>query len=152
VETVSAFREGVPGLTLSTDLIVGYPGETDGDHRANLAMIRALEPDIVNVTRFSPRPGTPAASADGPVAGWRAKERSRELTAARFEVSARRNAAQVGRRVSAFGTEPGRAGSTALRTDEYWQVVVPERLPLGKDYEVDIVGSTATYLLGARVR
>ena len=151
-ETVSTFREGVPGLTLSTDLIVGYPGETDADHRANLAMILDIEPDIVNVTRFSPRPGTPAASADCPVVGWRAKERSRELTAVRFEVSARRNAAQVGRRVPALATERGRDGSTALRTDEYLQVVVPERLPLGGTYEVDIVESTPTYLLGERVR
>lgn len=152
VQTVSTFREGVPGLTLSTDLIVGYPGETDGDHRANLAMIRTLKPDIVNVTRFSPRPGTPAASADGAVVGWRAKERSRELTAARFEVSSERNAGFVGRRVAAMGTERGTNGSSVLRTDGYAQVVVPEKLPLGRTYEVDIVGSTTTYLLGERVR
>jgi MiaB-like tRNA modifying enzyme len=145
---VSGLRRRIPGLTLSTDLIVGYPGETIAHHRMNLEMISELRPDIVNVTRFSARPGTKAASAGGKVVGWMAKDRSREITRRRFEVSLERNRECVGMTTTALATEAGREGSTILRTDEYRQVVVPGSLPLGRFYEVEITGATRTYLKG----
>jgi len=64
---VDAVRKVVPEMTLSTDIIVGYPGEKEEDHMANLDLIREVKPDIVNVTRFSPRPGTRAAEEGGHV-------------------------------------------------------------------------------------
>ncbi len=148
---VGAIQKKVPDLTLSTDIIVGYPGETAADHRSNLKFISELQPDIVNVTRFSPRPGTKAFKADGPVVGWKAKERSREITRLRFEVAAAKNLRWVGRRVRALSTEHGKEKSTILRSDEYKQIVLPEVLPLGKFVEVEITGATPTYLVGRKV-
>jgi threonylcarbamoyladenosine tRNA methylthiotransferase CDKAL1 len=143
-------RGAVPNLTLSTDIIVGYPGESDSDHRRNLNMLSEIRPDIVNITRFSPRPGTKAAYADGKVVGWKAKERSRELTELRFKIAHELNTKWVGKRVRALATEMGKKGGTILRNDEYKQIVVQDMLPLGRYFAVEIEGATPTHLIGKR--
>lgn len=147
---VEVMRAAVPDVTLSTDIIAGYPGESEEDHQANLELIREVAPDIVNVTRFSPRPGTKAAEEPGRVVGWKAKQRSREITALRFRVALDKNRKLVGRLVTALATERGKQGTTIMRTDEYKQVVVPEELGLKRFYELEIVGATPTYLRGKR--
>jgi len=145
---VSRMRSVVPEVTLSTDLIVGYPGETAEDHRANLDLVSRVAPDIVNVTRFSERPGTRAVLQTGKVAGWEAKDRSRELTKLRFSVALGKNRRWVGRTVRALSTEPGKSGTTIFRTGEYKQVVVPGENVPGEWHLVRVTGATATYLRG----
>jgi tRNA A37 methylthiotransferase MiaB len=150
LKLVSELRRSVPEITLSTDLIVGYPGETVEDHRMNMGLIEQVQPDIVNVTRFSPRPGTAAAEAGSPVVGRVAKDRSRELASLRFTIAAEKNKRWIGKKVRALATEKGKKGSTILRTDEYKQVVVPEEIILNRFYEVKIVESSPTHLKGIR--
>jgi len=145
---VEKVRDKVPHITLSTDIIVGYPGETLEDHRLNLDFISRLRPDIVNVTRFSVRPGTKAATSKPQIVGWKAKERSREVTEARFKIALEKNSSWVGKRLRALSTETGKRGSTILRTDEYKQVVVHRSLELGLYFGVEILGATPTYLTG----
>ena len=147
---VDALRSVAPDACLSTDLIVGYPGETDEDHEANLSFVDRVRPDIVNVTRFSPRPGTRAASSEDVVPGGVAKERSRELGKVRFRVSLETNRTWVGRRVVALATEEVKAGTTIVRTGEYRQIVVPERLQIGAYHDVEVVQARTTYLVGRR--
>ena len=59
---IDALRDAVPDISLSTDLIVGFPGETEADFAATLAMVEHVGYDNVFVFRYSPRPGTPAAT------------------------------------------------------------------------------------------
>jgi tRNA-2-methylthio-N6-dimethylallyladenosine synthase len=61
LELVAELREAVPEVALSTDLIVGFPGETEGDFRETLDVVERVGYDNVFVFRYSPRPGTPAA-------------------------------------------------------------------------------------------
>ncbi len=145
---VSTVRAVAPEITVSTDIIVGYPGETERDHRLNMELIARARPDIVNVTRFSPRPGTAAANERDHLVGWRAKKRSRELSLLRFSIALDRNNVFVGRTVRALSTEIGKNGSTILRTDEYKQVVVESVLDHGRWYRVKIDRATPTYLVG----
>lgn len=58
---VNRARELVPGISIWTDLIVGFPGEEETDHTATMEMIRSLELSHLHVFPYSPRPGTPAA-------------------------------------------------------------------------------------------
>ncbi len=60
-ELVKAIRTSFPEVTLATDIIVGYPGETDEQNWNSLTLIRQLSPEVVNISRFWPRPGTKAA-------------------------------------------------------------------------------------------
>lgn len=60
LETVDRVRAGIPGIALSTDVIVGFPGETEEDFEATLALMRRVRFDDAFLYRFSPRDGTPA--------------------------------------------------------------------------------------------
>jgi tRNA-2-methylthio-N6-dimethylallyladenosine synthase len=61
LELIAELREAVPEIALSTDLIVGFPGETDGDFEQTVDMVERVGYDNVFAFRYSPRPGTPAA-------------------------------------------------------------------------------------------
>ena len=64
---IEVFREHVPGGTLSTDIIVGHPGETDRDHQETLNLVEDCGFDSAYIFKFSPRTGTEAASLGDPV-------------------------------------------------------------------------------------
>ena len=145
---VSAFRSAYPDLTLSTDVIVGFPGETEEAFEASLDVVRRVRPDIVNVTRFSSRPGTPAATMPDQIVGWRVKERSRRLTTLRFRIVRDIHRRFVGREVDVLVTEAGKTGSFLARTPEYRQVVLREPARLGEFTRVRIDEARATDLLG----
>lgn len=55
------FREEFPQLTLATDIIVGFPSETEDDFKKTVELVEKIKPDIVNSSKFGPRPGTEAA-------------------------------------------------------------------------------------------
>jgi len=55
---VDKFREQIPRIIISTDIIVGFPGETEEDFNKTLSLIRKIKPDILNISRFWPMPGT----------------------------------------------------------------------------------------------
>ncbi len=144
---VAAFREKCPDLTLSTDFITGFPGETGEDHRLSVELIEDLRPSIVNVTRFSPRPGT-AAAEEKQVPSWISKERSRELTVLRFKISGSLNRGMEGRTEEVLVTERGKDGTFVGRTKSYMPVVLKEEVPIGNILEAKIVGSAPTHLIG----
>ncbi len=145
---VAAFRDRYPDLTLSTDVIAGFPGETEEEFESTMDLVRRVRPDIVNVTRFSPRPGTPAASYDGQIVGWRVKRRSRRLTSLRFAIAREIHQRFVGEEVEVLVTEPGKEGTVLARTPEYRQVVLHEPAPLGEFVRVQIDAARATDLFG----
>jgi len=136
---VAGFREAFPDITLSTDIIVGFPGETEQHFEASMDLIKEVEPGKVNVTRFSSRPGTKAETMAGKVAGWRAKEWSRRMTALRFQVSRQINKAYEGRVLDAMTTERGKNRTTLARTLNYKQLVIRSELPLGRMIRAKVV-------------
>ncbi len=147
---VARARERLGELTLATDLIVGFPGETEEEFGASLALLDALEPEIVNVTRFSPRPLTPAALLP-PLPSATLKRRSRTLTAHRTAVARRRLERWIGSTRPAWIVEPGSDGSTVARLENYLPVVLPEPYRGGGPATVRIEGARSSYLLGRRV-
>jgi tRNA-2-methylthio-N6-dimethylallyladenosine synthase len=76
---IDALRDAVPDISLSTDLIVGFPGETEEDFAATLAAAEQVQYDNVFVFRYSPRPGTPAATMPGQIAPEVKAERNARL-------------------------------------------------------------------------
>ncbi len=145
---VDAFRGAFPRLTLSTDVIAGFPGESDEEFEATMDLVGRVRPDIVNVTRFSARPGTPAASTPDQVVGWRVKQRSRRMTSLRFAVAREIHQEFVGEEVDVLVTEPGKEGTMLARTPEYRQVVLHELVPIGSFLRVRIDAGRATDLYG----
>ncbi len=59
-KVIVRFREEIPELNLSTDIICGFPGETDSQFKDTLDLVSETQPDSCNISRFAPRYGTPA--------------------------------------------------------------------------------------------
>ena len=149
MELVDELRSGCPDISIATDMICGFPGETDEDHAKSVELIRELRADTVNITRFSARPGTDAASMEQ-VHGRISAERSAELTRVKNETELDVNSAMVGRRYRALATERGKEG-TIVRTGNYRPVVIRDEVPLGTFLDVEVTENRPTYLLGRTV-
>jgi ribosomal protein S12 methylthiotransferase len=93
---VERLRAGIPGLTLRTTVIVGFPGETDADFEALCDFVRETRFDRLGVFRYSDEEGTAGAALPGKVPRKAARARYRRLTALQREVMAGRLAEQVG--------------------------------------------------------
>ena len=63
-DVVRRFREEFPRFTISTDVITGFPSETDEEFEETVSLIRDVRPDITNISRYSARPGTEAAGME----------------------------------------------------------------------------------------
>ena len=148
---ISAFRAEIPDLTLSTDIITGFPGEDDRSFDRTMAIIEELSPDIVNITRYSERPGTEAVGMSNKVHGRISKERSRRLTELRFRISARKNASLIGKHLVVLVTERGKGETVISRDENYRSIVIKSTLPPGTWHTVEIIGSTDVYLIGKKI-
>ena len=144
---VQVFRQRIPHIILSTDFIVGYPTETDEDFNATLKLLDDIKPQKVNITRYSPRPNTPASLLHD-MADWQKKERSRALTNSHHSLNRELLHMKIGEQSRILTTEAGKNNSTIGRDIHYNIVVVRDNLPLGEWYDVKIIDSTTTYLIG----
>jgi len=129
-EIADAFRDRYPGITIATDVIVGFPGESDEDFFATVDLVRKIRPGKVNVTRYSRRPYTQAANGNE-VPETIKKDRSRILNAVAGEVYASINTPALGSIVPFTVTETLKEGSVMARTPEYTGLVLDEVLPVG---------------------
>ena len=148
---VERLRARYPDISISTDLISGFPGETDDDHRKSVELIRRLHADTVNITRFSVRPGTDAATMKDQIQGNVSKERSTELTETKMEVEYGVNSNLVGKRFRVLVTEKGKDSTVITRTENYRPVGIAEDIPLGTFLDVEVTDCASTYVTGRRV-
>lgn len=154
-EVVRTFDDRLDAWTLSTDFIVGFPTETDADHRQSVELLEAVRPSKINVTRFSKRPNTDAAAMKG-LNGAVKKERSRELSAIKREIVADVYAGLVDTRREVLVVEPGTGDSLKCRDDAYHQIIVPDDhaagLGPGDRLTVEVTASEPMYAFGKPVR
>ncbi|MBR4335933.1 MAG: tRNA (N6-isopentenyl adenosine(37)-C2)-methylthiotransferase MiaB [Clostridia bacterium] len=117
---VERLRERDPAITLTSDVIVGFPGETDADFEATLALLEKVRFDSVYSFIYSPRRGTPAADYPDPVPPDVSRERMRRLLDLQCAISAEKNRPLEGRalRVLCDGPSPdGAPGIVCGRTE-----------------------------------
>ncbi|WP_457555292.1 radical SAM protein, partial [Candidatus Pyrohabitans sp.] len=145
LELVTDFRRRFPESTLSTDVIVGYPTESGEDFEETYTLVQEIKPEVLNITRFSPRPGTEAAKLRD-LHDWIKKERSRRLTRLMREIGMERNRRYLGRRLRVLVTKRGKGSTLLARSDAYRQVVVNSG-EIGKFAEVKIREIRPTYLI-----
>jgi tRNA-2-methylthio-N6-dimethylallyladenosine synthase len=96
LEVVSALRVAVPGIALSTDIIVGFPGETEDEFAETLSLVEQVEFDDAYTFKYSVREGTPAVRLKDHIADEVAGERLERLIALVRTVARRRNMSLVG--------------------------------------------------------
>ena len=153
-EVVDTFDRYLDHWTLSTDFIVGFPTETDHDHRQSMALLREVRPEKVNVTRFSKRPGTDAADLKG-LGGTVKKERSKEMSAAKREIVGEAYESMVGTRRKVLVVEHGTGDSVKCRDQAYRQVIVEDGpahgVAPGDFLQVEITDQNTMYAFGEPV-
>ncbi|MFB6216614.1 MAG: tRNA (N(6)-L-threonylcarbamoyladenosine(37)-C(2))-methylthiotransferase [Candidatus Aenigmatarchaeota archaeon] len=149
VETVETFREEVEDLNLWTDVMVGFPGETEQDFKKTERVLKDVKPENVNVSRFSPRPGTEAKDMEK-VRSEVKKTRSKEMS--EITETIRRDARKEleGTEREVLITERGEGEMEWKGRDMAYRnvLVETERNIRGSFRDVEIVDVEDTYLKG----
>ena len=147
---VEAFRARYPDITIATDLIVGFCGETDEDFAASLDLVRRIRPNKVNVTRYSRRPFTPLAQ-EKDLPDSVKKDWSRLLLSCAEAIYASVNADWLGNEVPFIVTESIRNGSVMARSPSYQGIVLNEPLPCGTEGRAVLKRDRKYFFIGERV-
>jgi len=151
LELVRKLRRAVPDIAISTDVIVGFPGETEEDFQETLTLAEEVRYDSAFTFLYSPRPGTPAAEYEDQIPEQVKHERFNRLVETMNSISAEKNAAYVGRtcRVLVDGPDKKASGMLNGRTEEFKLVDFegPEELT-GQMVDVEITGSNTFSLRG----
>lgn len=147
-------REIIPNVDVTTDIIVGFPGETEDDFDATLDLVREARYDSAFTFQFSARPGTKAADfSDEFVSQEVITERFNRLTELQDGITAQLHQAEIGRRVDVLveGSSRRDASIAKSRTRGGKLVHFPGEPRVGSFVSVDIIDARARYLVGEAV-
>jgi threonylcarbamoyladenosine tRNA methylthiotransferase CDKAL1 len=143
---VSRFRKGIPNLTLATDVICGYPTETEAQFKESLKLVQQIKPDVINVSKFSSRPGTEASRLKQ-LSGDILKSRSSKMSALAKKIAAGKNKKWLGWKGEVLFDEAGKNSTLIGRNFAYKQVIVKGCKGLiGKSVQVQVSGNSANDL------
>lgn len=156
-DCVAKLRAAIPGLSVTTDIIVGFPGETDEDFDETLNMVREIGFADAFTFKFSPRDGTPATRmpAELTVSDAVASERLARLVEAIRGMSREANLGSLGRRYEVLVEKEARRGGDLLqtRTRDFKTVLVPgDAAMVGQYLNVELTGTTGSTFTGQIVR
>ncbi|MEM4735438.1 MAG: tRNA (N(6)-L-threonylcarbamoyladenosine(37)-C(2))-methylthiotransferase [Candidatus Thorarchaeota archaeon] len=149
---VSTIRSTFPDATIATDVIVGFPDESEQDFDMTYDLIRRVRPDVVNISKYGDRPGTVASRADHKVPTDTKKSRSRKLTRLALSISEASNQALVGWCGPVIITERGADSSSLGRTWSYRRIVLREDISPGTVVNCRVVSASKTHLLGRLIQ
>ena len=150
LDVVRRLRAAIPGITLSTDLIVGFPGESEAEFEATLSLVSEAGFDDAYTFKYSVREGTPAVRIKGHVADAVAGERLQRLIAAVRAQAARRSLGRVGEVHDVLVERPARRSGLLLGRTRGNHMVLLD-LPvaaLGTYHSVRLTGTTGSTFTG----
>ncbi len=147
-------RSVIPGLAVSTDVIVGFPGETEADFQATLDLFAEARFDSAFTFIYSPRPGTPAAEMPDQVDPAVAADRFARLVALQRDLSLQSNRAQIGSTVEILTEGPSKKDPEMAtgRTRTNRVVHVPGRFEPGRFLDARITAAAPHHLMGEVAR
>jgi len=155
LERVDMVREAVPGIALSTDIIVAFPGETDEEYEATLDLMRRVRYDDAFLYKYSAREGTPATRlpAHQFIAADVAQQRLERLIELHREIQSEINAGEVGSTAEVLVERAARSPGDMLgRTGSYKVVAFPGDASLTGTYlHVRLTGTTGATFRGVAV-
>jgi tRNA-2-methylthio-N6-dimethylallyladenosine synthase len=147
---VDRMRDAIPDVALGTDVIVGFPGETEADFVQTLDVIEQVRYDSAFTFIYSPRQGTDAAALPDQVPDPVKHERLERLVEVVQRIAAERNAERIGRVEEVLVEGPSRTDASVLRgrTRRNTMVNFAGTATAGELVDVMIEGSTSTTLRG----
>ena len=145
-EVIKKAKERFTNFTISTDVIVGFPSETKKDFEKTVELINEIRPDMVNLSKYSARPGTEAAEWDQ-IETSEVKSRSKVIFDLINKISLENNQKWIGWKGKVLFDEETNEGIKG-RNFAYKPVVVKEEIKIGQTRIVEIVDATTRSILG----
>jgi MiaB-like tRNA modifying enzyme len=139
------FKRKFKNSLLATDIIVGFPTETEKDFKETISVIKKIKPEILHLFRYSKRKGTEAEKLKD-LPDRIKKERSRILTKIWKKILKEKSKKYLGKKFEALITE--KRGNTFLARLPSYKAVILKEGKLGKFVKVKIVGAKPNYLIG----
>jgi tRNA-2-methylthio-N6-dimethylallyladenosine synthase len=151
---IGELRRAIPGITFSTDIIVGFPGETDDQFAETLSLVHQADFDEAYTFKYSVREGTPAVRLPGHVADEVASARLDQLIEAVRANTRKKNIARIGEVHEVLVERPARRGNLMLARTRANQLVLLElpRSAIGEYHMVRLTGTTGSTFTGAVVQ
>lgn len=146
---LNEFRKEIPQMSLATDIIVGYPTETEEDFNQTLELLKEIKPDIVHISKYMHRPGAKSnhlKEIDHNIM----KNRSHRVNQVKTEVMLEKNKEYENTIQNVLITSKGSSGGYVGYTDSYKNVIVDEA-EIGLFMDVKIIEGKRTYLLAQRI-
>ena len=144
LEIVSKFKNEIRDLTLATDIIVGYPTETDDDFDLTVELLENVRPSLIHLSKYQHRKGAVSSSLPE-IPPETMRERSKFLSEIKSKITENENRELIGTIQNALVVEKGSKGGLIAKTDSYIPVIVDDA-KLGSFVKVKITDATATYL------
>ena len=150
IDRVAKLRKEINGLSLETDIIVGFPGEAKTDLEATIGLMNCVKPDVTNISRFAARPHASAARLKQ-IKPEEVKERSSQVLRVARRIQHEINNSFINKKIDVLMTEETEA-SVNGRTDSYKQVVIKKTgtcIPeVGMHYVASVYAESANVLYG----
>lgn len=146
LDIVTRFRREIPEISLATDIIVGYPTETEQAFQDTLNIVEEIQPDFLHISKYHHRPGSNSSKLQE-IEHQNMKKRSKKLNDLKSAIAIHNNERFVGEVLPVLITDTGSKGGVLGRTNSYKTVVVDD-VPLGSFVDVKITEAKNTYLKG----
>lgn len=146
VSIVEEIRKQVPDITISTDIIVGFPSESEKDFNESVKIIEKVKPSVLNLNRYWAMPYTKAGLLKQ-LPSELLKERSLKMVHIFKKISLEEKRKAVGKEFTMLIDEKGRDNSYIGRTDSYVPVVVKGKYVLGERIKVKVKKANSNYLI-----
>lgn len=140
---VNKFRKQIPEITIATDIICGFPGETEKQFDNTLNLIKETKPAVINISRFWPRPKTRAVQMENQIHGRETKKRSQLLTGIYHNIARMENERWLGWEGNVLIDEIGKDNSFVARNYAYKPVILKGDYNLGEIHKVKIRKATS---------
>ena len=151
IEIVDAFRKEIPEITISTDIIAGFPSETEEQFHDSLNILKKIKPDVLNLSRYAARDGTIAAKMKQLQTNT-LKQRTRIMTSLYREIALENNKKWLNWKGKILIDEKGNHDSWIGRNYCYKPVIVKGDFKLGEEIDVKIFDITSFDLRGEFVK
>src|SRR3990172_8636546 len=145
-DVVYKFRKKFSKFTIATDIIVGFPSETQEDFKQTIDLLNDTRPDIVNLSRYSPRPGTKAADYTQ-IDVSEVKRRSKIVFDVSSQISFENNLKWIGWKGEVLFDEKSETGIQG-RNFAYKSILVKDKVEIGQVHQVEIIDATKHCLIG----
>lgn len=150
-DVVEKLRAVYPEIGISTDIICGFPGETQEQFQDSLDLVTWLRPDVLNINRFWERPGTDAAKMPGRLHGRDTKERSRRMTTLWKDLAVDVGQNWMGWEGEILLSEMGKNDTKVGRNYVYKSIAVKTDAPLGSFIKVKVKAIGVGFLIADQI-